>query len=97
MKKFSRIRIKLIVWLQISLQVFFPIIASFSALASSANSQTEGESIPYENILSSSASSLSSGGAGGMKSMGKNMATGMRAGVNGVIWDNIQGQYRRRI
>lgn len=118
-------------------------------MASSANHQPEGETIPYENILSSTASDLSSSGAGGLKNTGKNLATGaaastveqwlsqfgtakvqlsaddnghwdqssvdlftpvyddkksiwftqfgMRAGVSGVIWDNIQGQYRRRI
>lgn len=128
---------------------FSPVITTFPVMASSANHQPEGETIPYENILSSTASDLSSSGAGGLKNTGKNLATGaaastveqwlsqfgtakvqlsaddnghwdqssvdlftpvygdkksnwftqfgMRAGVNGVIWDNIQGQYRRRI
>ncbi|WP_426763093.1 inverse autotransporter beta domain-containing protein [Hafnia paralvei] len=149
MKRFFRIRIKLIIWLQISLQFFFPIITAFPALANTTNNQTEGESIPYENILSSTASSLSSSGADGMKNMGKNMATGaaastveqwlsqfgtakvqlsvdddghwdqssvelftpvfdnkksiwftpfgMRAGVNGAVWQLILMPYRQRI
>lgn len=79
MKKLLRIQIKLLVWMQIALQAFFPIITTFPALASTTNNQAEGESIPYENILSSTAGSLSSSGTDGIKSMGKNMATGAAA------------------